>query len=128
MSVRICHGMLFCQEKNLLNQDIHLKILHKIISSNLLSIYCYLKWCRLWGEITYANTHTHTLTVLFLLFFLVFYLDENVLCGKVNVNHRTMVTISKGNYCLGVATFYFDIYFFDQMVLRSGYDPNFTFN
>lgn len=32
------------------------------------------------------QTHTHTLTVLFLLFFLVLYLDEKVLCGKVNVD------------------------------------------
>lgn len=54
------------------------------------------------------QTHTH-IHLLFFFFFLVLYLDENVSCGKVNVNHRTMVTISKGSYCLGVA-FYFAIY------------------
>lgn len=89
MSVRICHGMLFCHEEDLLNQYIHLKVLQNHFS-NLFSIYFYVEHYRLWEKslntntCTQTHTQTYTLTVLFFLF-LVLYIDEKVLPGKVNV-------------------------------------------
>lgn len=93
MSMRIYHSTLFCQEENLLNLDIHLKILYKIISSNLLSIYCFVERWRFW-EKPLIQTHTHIHLLFFFFSFLVLYLDEKVLCGKFKV----VLSLKSQNY------------------------------
>lgn len=137
MSVRICHGMLFCHEEDLLNQYIHLKVLQNHFG-NLFSIYFYVEHYTLWEKSLNTNTcthrHTHRHTLLLFIFFFFqfcilmrkFYLEQSMwfsLSVFLNINHRTITIISTRSYCLRVASFYF-YFIFDQMVLRSGYYPN----